>query len=98
MSDARGSSPWGEPARPYRGSAGSGERPATGRSSRPRYSGTVGVRVTELREAAWRKWWVKGRATTGLIIIALALGLALAAALGGLVWAIATAIHHAASQ
>jgi hypothetical protein len=36
-------------------------------------------------------------ASTGLIIISLGLGLALAAILGGTVWLIATAIHHAAN-
>jgi hypothetical protein len=38
------------------------------------------------------------RATVGLTIIALGLGLALAATLGALVWVIADAIHHAASS
>lgn len=37
------------------------------------------------------------RSTSTLVIIALALGAALAAALGSVVWLIATALHHASS-
>ncbi len=37
------------------------------------------------------------RSTTTLVIIALALGTALAAALGSVVWLIATALHHASN-
>ncbi len=37
------------------------------------------------------------RSSVGLMIIALGLGLALAAGMGALVWAIATALHHASS-
>ncbi len=37
------------------------------------------------------------RSTTSLVIIALALGTALAAALGSVVWVIATALHHASN-
>jgi hypothetical protein len=37
------------------------------------------------------------RATVGLVIIALALGLALASTIGLIVWAIASALHHASS-
>ena len=36
--------------------------------------------------------------TTGLIIIALALGLAIAAALGAIAWGIASALHHASTS
>jgi hypothetical protein len=36
-------------------------------------------------------------ASTGLIIIALGLGLFMAAVLGGAVWLIASLIHHAAT-
>jgi hypothetical protein len=49
------------------------------------------------RESLARKVLRIGGASTGLIIIALGVGLGLAAALGGVVWLIATAIHHAAS-
>lgn len=38
------------------------------------------------------------RSTTSLVIIALALGAALAVVLGGTVWLIATALHHASSS
>lgn len=38
------------------------------------------------------------RSTTSLIIIALVLGLALAAVLGGAVWLIAGALHHASTS
>ena len=38
------------------------------------------------------------RSSTTLIIIGLGLGLALAAGLGTLIWAIATALHHASSN
>lgn len=38
------------------------------------------------------------RSTTSLLIIALVLGVALAAALGGLVWLIAYALHHASTS
>ena len=38
------------------------------------------------------------RSSTVLIIIALGLGLALAATIGGVIYAIASALHHAASQ
>ncbi len=37
------------------------------------------------------------RSTTSLIIIALAIGTVLAATLGGTVWLIASALHHASS-
>jgi hypothetical protein len=37
------------------------------------------------------------RSTTGLIIIAGALGLALAASIGAVVWLIASALHHAST-
>ena len=37
------------------------------------------------------------RSTTGLVIIALAIGTVLAATLGGTVWLIASALHHASS-
>ncbi len=37
------------------------------------------------------------RSTSSLVIIALALGTALAAALGSVVWLIATALHHASN-
>ena len=36
--------------------------------------------------------------TTGLIIIALGIGLAIAAAIGALAWVIASALHHASTQ
>jgi type IV secretory pathway TrbD component len=38
------------------------------------------------------------RSSTTLIIIGLGLGLALAAGLGTLIWAIASALHHAANN
>jgi hypothetical protein len=38
------------------------------------------------------------RSTTVLIMIAVILGLALAAAIGGIAYAIATALHHAANS
>lgn len=38
------------------------------------------------------------RSTTGLVVIGLVLGLAIAASLGVLVWAIASALHHASSS
>jgi hypothetical protein len=37
------------------------------------------------------------RSTTGLIIIAAAIGLALAATIGAVVWVIASALHHAST-
>ena len=37
------------------------------------------------------------RSTTSLVIIALAIGMALAVTLGGLVWLIASALHHAST-
>ncbi|MDE3206008.1 MAG: hypothetical protein KGQ66_17510 [Acidobacteriota bacterium] len=36
--------------------------------------------------------------STGLIIIALLIGLVIASALGGLAWALAGMLHHAANQ
>jgi hypothetical protein len=36
--------------------------------------------------------------TTGLVIIALAIGLAVAASLAAIVWVIASALHHAANS
>jgi hypothetical protein len=38
------------------------------------------------------------RSTTVLVVIALVLGLALAGALGGIVYLIATALHHASNS
>lgn len=38
------------------------------------------------------------RSTSSLIVIALALGAALAAVLGSAVWLIATALHHASNS
>lgn len=38
------------------------------------------------------------RSTTSLVVIALVLGAALAAVLGGAVWLIATALHHASTS
>lgn len=38
------------------------------------------------------------RSTTSLVIIALVMGVALAAVLGGAVWLIATALHHASTS
>lgn len=37
------------------------------------------------------------RSTTGLVVIALVMGAALAAVLGGTVWLIAAALHHAST-
>ena len=38
------------------------------------------------------------RSTTSLVIIALVMGAALAAVLGGAVWLIASALHHASTS
>jgi hypothetical protein len=38
------------------------------------------------------------RSTTVLVVIALSLGAALAAALGGIIYLIATALHHASNS
>lgn len=44
------------------------------------------------------RWFHKIGSTTALIVIALGLGLALAAGLGAIIWGIATALHHAANN
>lgn len=45
-----------------------------------------------------QRFFRKVGSTTALVVIALGLGLALAAGLGALIWAIADALHHAANS
>lgn len=49
------------------------------------------------REGSQHRIFRMVRSTSTLVIIALALGTALAAALGSVVWLIATALHHAST-
>jgi hypothetical protein len=60
-------------------------------------TGGSGAGSVIAKESTFHKIFRICGASTGLIIISLGLGLALAASLGGLVWLIATAMHHAAS-
>jgi hypothetical protein len=61
------------------------------------YKGTPAVNRRR-PETNFHRVFRVSRATIGLIVIALGLGLALAAGLGALVWVIATAVHHAAQS
>lgn len=49
------------------------------------------------REGGQHRVFRMVRSTTSLIIIAVALGTAMAATLGSVVWLIATALHHAST-
>lgn len=106
-----GTSPWGQPAPAYTGPAGAPARngdapphaPAPGHevAYRPRpgmwASGTARVEP-RARPSGGRRLLRVIRSSTALLVIALSLGVAVAAGLGGLVWLIAAAIHHAAGN
>ena len=74
-------SPWGEPARPE----------TAPEPPRPLYV------QRPYRRRRPRPFFRVTRATAGLIIITAGLGVALAAALGAVIWLLAAAIHHAAN-
>ncbi|HET6965713.1 MAG TPA: hypothetical protein VFH58_13135 [Acidimicrobiales bacterium] len=56
-----------------------------------------GDKPMNYREGSQHRIFRMVRSTSTLVIIALALGTALAAALGSVVWLIATALHHAST-
>ena len=102
VSENQPPSPWGEPAAAYiRPSTSSSEVGST-------TNGQVGISTSSAtraihiqphfvqRPSRVRRAFRMTSSSVGLLIIAAGLGLALAAALGALVWLIATAIHQAA--
>jgi hypothetical protein len=97
MNDGTDTSPWGEPAGAYEDSS-----PFDSDTGTETFAGNRSAPVTfspyaRLPESTFHRAFRMSRATIGLIIIAAGLGLLLAAGLGGIIWAIAQAIHHAAS-
>lgn len=106
-------SPWGQPAPAYTGPAGAparnGDAPAHAPAYAPgdevAYRSRPGVWVggtsrvePRTRPSGGRRLLRVIRSSTALVVIALSLGVAVAAGLGGLVWLIAAAIHHAAGN
>ena len=83
-------------ARETSGPATTGGPAGTGAGRRPVRAGGAGFAVAP--ESGAHRVFRVVRSSTVLIIIALGLGLALAATIGGIVYAIAAALHHAASQ
>jgi hypothetical protein len=64
-----------------------------------RFEAAAASRLRKHRsESLGWKIFRKVRSSLGLVVIAMGLGLALAGAIGGLIWAIAAAIHSAAGQ
>ena len=98
-------SPWGQPAPVYSGPAGAPARNGDGPDHalpyrpRPHVWAGDGTRVDPPgRLSGRRRLFRVVRSSTALVVIALSLGVAVAAALAGMVWLLAAAIHHAAGN
>lgn len=89
--DPSGRSPaWGERTPSAPAGFGPGRRAGSSPPVRPGPAAVGGSRAHEILHIV--------RSSTVLLILALGLGLALAALIGGAVYGIAAALHHAATQ